>query len=165
MLIMVAEHLHWTKILCSCFRFIWLWLLVVILKSLAERCALLLYCTSLNRFLEIFNLFYFSHQNTGYNKSNILLTVKCHFIKHLLNEWIKVIRLLQNAAWICNMIQIHVFKNIEWVYLRKTNKVFSWFSVEVFQFWKGWRVETYENNFMEVLCVLSKKWFKQNNGQ
>ena len=46
-LIMVTEQLYWRKVLCGCFRLIWLWLLIAIMKRCAERCALQLNCTSL----------------------------------------------------------------------------------------------------------------------
>ena len=36
-LIMVTEQLYWRKTLCGCFRFIWLWLLIAIMKRCAER--------------------------------------------------------------------------------------------------------------------------------
>ena len=42
---MVAEQLYLRKILCGCFHFIWLWLLISIMKKYAERCALQLYQT------------------------------------------------------------------------------------------------------------------------
>ena len=45
---MVTEQLYWRKNFCGCFRFIWLWLLISIMKRYAERCALQLYHTSLN---------------------------------------------------------------------------------------------------------------------
>ena len=35
-----TEQLYWRKILCGCFRFIWLWLLISIMKRCAEQCAL-----------------------------------------------------------------------------------------------------------------------------
>ena len=38
------------KILCGCFHFIWLWLLISIMKRCAERCALQLHHTSLRDF-------------------------------------------------------------------------------------------------------------------
>ena len=41
----VAKQL---KILCGCFHFIWLWLIISIMKRCAERCALQLYQTSLS---------------------------------------------------------------------------------------------------------------------
>ena len=44
---MVTEKLYWRKIICGCFRFIWLWLLISIMKRCAERYAVLLYRTSL----------------------------------------------------------------------------------------------------------------------
>ena len=47
-LIMVTEQLYWRKTLCGCFRFIWLWLLIAIMKRCAEPCALQLYRTSLS---------------------------------------------------------------------------------------------------------------------
>ena len=37
MLIMVTEQLYWRKILCGCFRFIWLRLLIAIMKRCVER--------------------------------------------------------------------------------------------------------------------------------
>ena len=46
-LIMVKEYLYCKKILCGSFRFIWLWLLIAIMKRGAERCALQLYRTTL----------------------------------------------------------------------------------------------------------------------
>ena len=46
-LIMVTEHLYWKNILCGCFCFIWLCLLIAIMKRWAERCALQLYRNSL----------------------------------------------------------------------------------------------------------------------
>ena len=36
-LIMVTEQFYWRKILCGCFRFIWLWLLIAIMNRCAER--------------------------------------------------------------------------------------------------------------------------------
>ena len=45
---MVTEQLYWRKILCSCFRSIWLWLLISVMKRCVERCAMQLYHTSLN---------------------------------------------------------------------------------------------------------------------
>ena len=33
MLIMVTEQLYWRKIICGCFHFIWLWLLIAITKN------------------------------------------------------------------------------------------------------------------------------------
>ena len=47
-LIMVIEQLYLRIILCGYFRFIWLWLLIAIMKWCAERCAQQLYCNSLN---------------------------------------------------------------------------------------------------------------------
>ena len=44
---MVTEQLYWRKILCVCFRYLWLWLLLAIMKRYAERCARKLYRTSL----------------------------------------------------------------------------------------------------------------------
>ena len=49
-LIMVKEQLYWRKVLCGCFRFRWLWLLIAIMKRCAERCALQLFRTSLKPF-------------------------------------------------------------------------------------------------------------------
>ena len=46
-LIMVTEQLYW-RLYCGCFRFIWLWLLLSVLKRCAERCILQLYHTSLS---------------------------------------------------------------------------------------------------------------------
>ena len=46
-LIMFTEQLCCRKVLCGCFRFIWLWQLIPIIKRGAERCALHLYCTYL----------------------------------------------------------------------------------------------------------------------
>ena len=46
-LIVVTEQLYWRKNFCDCFRFLWLWLLISIMKGCAERCALQLYHTSL----------------------------------------------------------------------------------------------------------------------
>ena len=46
-LIMVTEQLYWRKVLCGCFRLIWLWLLIAIMKKCVERCTLQLYRTSL----------------------------------------------------------------------------------------------------------------------
>ena len=46
-LILLTEQLYWRKNFCGCFRFIWQWLLIAILKSCAERSALKLYRTSL----------------------------------------------------------------------------------------------------------------------
>ena len=44
-IIMVTEQLYWRKITCGCFHFIWLWLLIAIVKRCIERCAVqLLYC-------------------------------------------------------------------------------------------------------------------------
>ena len=45
--VMVTEQLHWRKILCGCFCFMWQWLLIAIMKRYAERCALQLYRTFL----------------------------------------------------------------------------------------------------------------------
>ena len=45
-LIMVTEQLYW-RLYCGCFRFIWLWLLLSVMKRCAERCILQLYHTSL----------------------------------------------------------------------------------------------------------------------
>ena len=45
-LIMVTEQLHWRNVLCGCFRLIWLWLIIAIMKRYAERCAMQLYRTS-----------------------------------------------------------------------------------------------------------------------
>ena len=45
-LIRVNEQLYWRKIICGCFHFIWLWLLISVMKRCAERCALQLYHTS-----------------------------------------------------------------------------------------------------------------------
>ena len=47
-LIMVTEQLYWRKTLCGCFRFIWLWLLIAIMKRCAERWALQLFRASLS---------------------------------------------------------------------------------------------------------------------
>ena len=47
---MIREQLHWRKILCGCFRFLWLWLLISIMKTYAEQ-----YHTSLKE-LEIYLL-------------------------------------------------------------------------------------------------------------
>ena len=46
-LIMATEQLYWIKVLCGCFRFTWLWLLIAIIKTCTERCALQLFRTSL----------------------------------------------------------------------------------------------------------------------
>lgn len=46
---MVTKLLHWQKIICGCFRCLWLWLLIIIMKRCADRCALQLHQTSLNR--------------------------------------------------------------------------------------------------------------------
>ena len=46
-LILVTEQLFWRKILRGCFRFIWLRLLISIMKRCAEWCTLQLYHTSL----------------------------------------------------------------------------------------------------------------------
>ena len=46
-LILLTEQLYWRKIFCGCFRFIWQWLLIAIIKSCAERSALQLYRISL----------------------------------------------------------------------------------------------------------------------
>ena len=43
------------EIICSCFHFVWLWLLISIMKRCAERCALQFYQTSLK--LRIFHNF------------------------------------------------------------------------------------------------------------
>ena len=37
---MVTEQLYWRKILCSYFRFIWLWLLIAIMKRCTEQCTI-----------------------------------------------------------------------------------------------------------------------------
>ena len=50
-LIMVTKQLYWRKILCGCFRFIWMWLLIAIMKRHAERWTLQLYHTSLSIFI------------------------------------------------------------------------------------------------------------------
>ena len=42
-LIMVTEQLYWRKVLCGCFRLIWLWLLIANMKRCAEQCELQLY--------------------------------------------------------------------------------------------------------------------------
>ena len=47
-LIMVTEQMYWRKILFGCFRFMWLWLLIAIVKRCEERCAMQLYRTSVN---------------------------------------------------------------------------------------------------------------------
>ena len=44
---MVTEQLYRRNVLFGCFRLIWLWLLIAIMKSCAKRCALQLYRTSL----------------------------------------------------------------------------------------------------------------------
>ena len=49
-LIMVTEQIYWGKIPYGCFRFIWLWLLISIMKSCTERCALQLYHSSLRTY-------------------------------------------------------------------------------------------------------------------
>ena len=46
-LIMGTEQLCWREVLCGCFRLIWLWLLLAIMKRCVERCALQLYRTLL----------------------------------------------------------------------------------------------------------------------
>ena len=46
-IIMVTELLYQRKILCGCFQFVWLWLLLSVMKRCAEGCALQLYQTSL----------------------------------------------------------------------------------------------------------------------
>ena len=46
-LILLTEQLYWRKIFCGCFRFIWQWLLIAIIKSCAERSTLQLYRISL----------------------------------------------------------------------------------------------------------------------
>ena len=48
-LIMATEQLYWIKVLCGCFRFTWLWLLIAIIKTCTERCALQLFRTPLIR--------------------------------------------------------------------------------------------------------------------
>ena len=47
-LIIFTEQLYWRKILYDCFRFIWLWLRIAIMKSCTERCAMQLYRTFLS---------------------------------------------------------------------------------------------------------------------
>ena len=42
-LIMVAEQLYWRKIICGCFGFTWLLLLISIMKRCTERCPLQLH--------------------------------------------------------------------------------------------------------------------------
>ena len=44
---MVTEQLYERNILCDCFHFICLWLLISIMKKRTERCALHLYQASL----------------------------------------------------------------------------------------------------------------------
>ena len=59
--IMVSEKLYRRKIICGCFGFIWLWLLIAVMKT-CERCALQLYRTSLkkqNKFFAAENSSYF----------------------------------------------------------------------------------------------------------
>ena len=50
-LIMVTKQFYWRKILCGYFRFIWVWLLIAIMKRRLERWTLQLYRTSLSIFI------------------------------------------------------------------------------------------------------------------
>ena len=61
---MVTKQLHWSKILCGCFRFIWMWFLIAIMKRCAERCALQFY-----RIIIFFQL-----------RSWIMLSVRTNFL-------------------------------------------------------------------------------------
>ena len=47
---MVTEKLNQRKILCGCFRSLWLWIFIATMKRSAERWALQLYPTSLTYF-------------------------------------------------------------------------------------------------------------------
>ena len=46
-LIMVTMQFFSREVLCGSFRFIWMWLLITIVKRYTEGCTLQLYCTSL----------------------------------------------------------------------------------------------------------------------
>ena len=59
-LIMFTEQLQWRKILCGCFRFIWLWLLISIMKRCAERCAMQLHHRYLLRIIIWFKVTIYS---------------------------------------------------------------------------------------------------------
>ena len=48
---MVTEQFYCRKILCACFYFIWLWLLVAIMKRCAVQCAVQLHRTCLSIFI------------------------------------------------------------------------------------------------------------------
>ena len=39
-LIMVTEWLYWKKVLFGCFRLMWLWILIAVMKRCIKRCAL-----------------------------------------------------------------------------------------------------------------------------
>ena len=54
---MVTEQLYWRKIIRGCFHFIWLWLLIAIVKRCTERRSLQLHRTSLTDV----NLIYHKH--------------------------------------------------------------------------------------------------------
>ena len=47
---MVTEQPNQRKIICGCFRSLWLWIFIAIMKRSAERWALQLYPTSLTYF-------------------------------------------------------------------------------------------------------------------
>ena len=46
-ILIVVTKIYERKILCGCFRFKWVWVLISIMKRCAERCAIQLYQTSL----------------------------------------------------------------------------------------------------------------------
>ena len=60
--IMIEEQLYWRRILCGCFRLIWLWLLISIMKRCAEQCALQLCHTSLTKVMRSCAFFRFQQQ-------------------------------------------------------------------------------------------------------
>ena len=64
--IMVTEQLYRRKVLCGCFPFIWLCLLIAIMKRCAERCTLQLYRTSLNHKMSGFQPLNIFAKSSGY---------------------------------------------------------------------------------------------------
>ena len=73
-LIIVTEQLYWRKILSGCFHFIWLWLLITIMKRCGSRCTLQLNHISFNNYnitKQISNLDVFKFDVSGILRSHL----------------------------------------------------------------------------------------------
>ena len=72
------------KIIYGCFRFIWLWLLISVMKRCAEWCALQLYHTSLNGYSNIFVIFVGRLRLSKFYKINIQSRAIFEYLKRTL---------------------------------------------------------------------------------